>query len=66
MNEKQSGKGFVDNQLVGAAKVAKNLKYLVKGGRNCRIARATLNHGVFASTGANYLEEVCHYKFEVN
>ena len=28
---KQSGKGFVDDELVGVAKVANNLNYLVKG-----------------------------------
>ena len=55
---------------MGVVKVANNYNDLVKVHqqvRNCRIARATLNHRILASTGANYFrEEVCRYKFEEN
>ena len=46
---------------MGVAKVANNKNDLVKQGRNCRIARATLNHWSFRQ----HWEEVCRYKFEV-
>ena len=54
---------------MGVAKVANNLNDLVKGSSTRQTLQNSKGYttGVFASTGANdFLEAVCHYKFEVN
>ena len=68
---KQSGKGIVDDQLVGVTKAANNYNNLVKGSstrQKLQNSKGNTESPEFSpALGINYFrEEVCRYKFEVN